>query len=228
MASLGGRNFGHYFITMIPAVTLAACYPFWRVISGFKPAIQSRSSRLGAAIYFIPVLLILAWGVGSIKNVLPTTKYTSNLAAIFENQSTANDLENYILRTTQPEDEVLVWHIHLGIDFIADRKSPSRFLFPLNLFIPPTAGNTRLKEFTDELEAKPPELILVQRVSSIAMPFVDQPIERLCDVYCNPEFTQALAVPQITQQLRRFQEFFLSHYAWETDIYDWKVYRRVP
>jgi hypothetical protein len=227
MASLGGRNLGHYFITMIPAVILAVSYPLWRFIAGLRLAVQSKG-RLGTAIYLIPVLLVLAWAVKFLPSVVPAAKNTGQLAALFKNQSTADDLEKYIDQTTQPQDEVLVWHIHLGINFIADRKSPSRYLFPLNLFIPPTEGNTKLKEYIDELEHKPPELILVQNVSSTHIPFVDEPIESECAVYCSTEFTQALMVPQINQQWHRFQEFFYAHYAWDTAIYDWKVYRLTP
>ena len=228
MASLGGRYFGHYFITMVPAVTIAIGYPIWRVASISRESLKSKGLLLGNAVYMILMISTLVWGGISFVRDLPAGMYTNDVAGIFRGQIPMNELERYIVQTTQPDDEVLVWHIHLGINFVTDRKAPSRFLYPLNLFIPPNEGNTRLKEYVDELEANPPELILVQRVSSLALPFVDEPIDQLCKTYCTPEFVQALEVPQIRQEWLRFQQFFVSHYALDNKIYDWTIYRKLP
>jgi len=228
MASLGGRYFGHYFITMIPAVTLAIAYPIWRVVSISRESLKSIGMQLRNAVYMIMMICTLVWGATSFVRELPPVMYTNNIAGIFRGEIPLNELEQYIVQTTQPDDEVLVWHIHLGINFVTNRTAPSRFLFPLNLFIPPSEGNTRLKEYVDDLEANPPELILVQKVSSLALPFVDEPFDQLCKTYCTPEFVQALEVPMIRQEWLRFQQFFIDHYALDNRIYDWTVYRKLP
>jgi hypothetical protein len=101
-------------------------------------------------------------------------------------------------------------------------------LFPLNLFIPPNAQNTKLKEFVNDLENHPPELILFQKSSSMALPFVDDPVDQLCKTYCTPEFVQALQVPQIRQEWHRFRRFFINNYALDKRIYDWTIYRKLP
>jgi hypothetical protein len=101
-------------------------------------------------------------------------------------------------------------------------------LFPLNLFIPPNEGNTKLLQYVNDLEDRPPELILVQKPNSIAFPFVDEPVDSLCKTYCNPDFEQALKVPQILEEWLRFQQFFNAHYALDNRIYDWTVYRKLP
>ncbi len=227
MASLGGRYFGHYFITMIPSVILAIAYPVWRMISVSSEVIKSKSNLIFTVAYGAPLILAIGLGASLTIRAVPASDYTNNLIAIFQNRSTANELEQYIIQTTQPSDEVLVWHIHTRINFITDRKAPGRILYPLNLFIPPTEGNTRLKEFVDDIEANPPELIVVQKVSSISLPFVDQPIDQECQAYCTVEFVQALEIPQIRQQWIRFREFFIAHYALDNSIYDWNIYRRI-
>jgi len=228
MASLGGRYFGHYFVTMIPAMTLAIAYPIWRVASVSRESEKPIGMLLRNMVYLILMISTLVWGATSLARDLPSAMYTNDVAGIFKGQVYLNDLEQYIVQTTQSDDEVLVWHIHLGINFVTDRKAPSRFLYPLNLFIPPSEGNTRLREYIDDLEDNPPELIVVQRISSLALPFVDQPFDQLCKTYCTPEFVQALEVPQIQQEWLRFQQFFLSHYVLDNRIYDWIVYRKLP
>jgi 4-amino-4-deoxy-L-arabinose transferase-like glycosyltransferase len=227
MASLGGRYFGHYFITMIPAVILTIALPIWKLASVSREAIKSKVVLITSAAYTLLAISSLVWATSSFLRDLPSSEYTQDLAGIFQGKVMLNKLEEYIVQTTQPDDSVLVWHIHLGINFITDRNAPSRFLFPLNLFIPPNENNTKLKEYTDELEAKPPELILVQKVSSISLPFVDQPIDQLCTTYCTPEFVKALEIPQIHQEWLRFQQFFLDNYAFDNKIYDWIVYRKL-
>jgi hypothetical protein len=101
-------------------------------------------------------------------------------------------------------------------------------LYPLNLFIPPSPQNTKLEEYVNELENQPPELIVVQKESSLGLPFVDKPIDELCESSCTPVFEQALKIPQIRQGWLRFQQFFETHYAPDKEIYDWNVYRKLP
>jgi hypothetical protein len=228
MASLGGRYYGHYFITILPAVMLVIAYPIWRVVSTARESLKSKSMLLRNIVYMIVVISIFVWGGTSFVRDLPSAMYTNDVAGIFRGQISVNELDQYIVQTTQPNDEVLVWHIHLGINFVTDRNAPSRFLYPLNLFIPPNAQNTKLQEYINELENHPPELIVVQKVSSLALPFVDEPLDQLCKTSCTPDFIQALEVPQIRQEWLRFQQFFETHYALDKEIYDWSVYRKLP
>ncbi|OGN93055.1 MAG: hypothetical protein A2Y88_10710 [Chloroflexi bacterium RBG_13_48_10] len=226
MASLGGRYFGHYFITMLPAVTVAVAYPIWKVTLVSRESLKTKGGLVRNSIYVVLMITILVWGVASFVYDTPPAVYTKNIAGIVKGQIWLNDLEQYIIQTTNPDDEVLVWHIHLGINFITDRRAPSRFLFPLNLFIPASEQNTKLEQYVDELEENPPELIVIQKVSSLALPFVDEPVDQLCNTYCTPEFEQALNVPQIRQEWLRFQQFFVTHYDLDVKIYDWIVFRK--
>ena len=228
MASLGGRYYGHYFITILPAVILAIAYPIWRVVSFSRESLKSKGTMVRIVVYTIMMISTVVWGVTSMIRDLPPAMYTNDVAGIFKGQIPLNELEQYIVQTTQPDDEVLVWHIHLGINFVTNRKAPSRFLHPLLLFIPPKEGNTKLAQYVNELENHPPELIVVQKVSSLGLPFVNQPVDQLCKTGCYPDFEQALKVPQIHQEWLRFQQFFDNHYAPDTEIYDWIVYRKLP
>jgi 4-amino-4-deoxy-L-arabinose transferase-like glycosyltransferase len=228
MVSLGGNLSGHYFIIMLPAVLVSVAYPIWRGISTTKINLHSTQAKLGQASYIILAIGIFAWGVSSFIQDVPAGEYTGNLTGIFSGKILYNELDQYVKDTTHPDDEVLVWHIHLAINFLTDRKAPSGVLFPLLLFIPPTDQNQKLEGYVNGIEQSPPELILVQKPSSIALPFVDQPIDQLCATYCAPQYEQAMQVPQIRQQWLRFQEYFNSHYALDTRIYDWIVYRWQP
>jgi 4-amino-4-deoxy-L-arabinose transferase-like glycosyltransferase len=152
MASLGGRYYGHYFITLIPAVIVAIAYPVWKVVSVSRESLKSRKALLLNAVYAILAIGSLVWGASSFVRVLPSTVYLNDLTGIFRGQIPLNELEQFIVQSTKPNDEVLVWHIHLGINFITDRRAPSRFLYPLNLFIPPAHRTQNLKNMSMNLK----------------------------------------------------------------------------
>ena len=228
MVSLGGRYLGHYFITMLPAVMITIAYPIYRVVSSLRESLKSKGALLRYATYLIMMVSCLVLGSILLVQDMPSAINQKDIAGIFREQVSFNKLEQYIIQTTKPDDEVLVWHIHLGINFITDRKAPSRFLFPVNLFIPPSDKNTKLEEYIKDLENKPPELILVQKPSSLSVPFVDDPLDSLCRIYCSPEFEQAIKIPQIRQDWLRLQNFFYANYILDTRIYDWTVYRKLP
>jgi 4-amino-4-deoxy-L-arabinose transferase-like glycosyltransferase len=228
MVSLGGSLSGHYFIIMLPAVLVAIAYPLWRGVSTLKMALPSLRAKLGQAVYGILTISIIAWGVSSFIQDIPSSENTSNLGGIFSGKNVYNELDQYVMQSTQPDDKVLVWHIHLGVNFLTNRNAPARVLFPLLLFIPANDQNQKLEEYVDEIEQHPPELILVQNPSSISLPFVNQPIDQLCATYCAPEYERAMKVPQLRQQWLRLQDYFNDHYALDTRIYDWIVYRLQP
>jgi hypothetical protein len=190
--------------------------------------VQAKKILLNHGIFTILAISALAWGMSSLVHDLPSKEYRNNFLGIFSGKVLINNLEQYIIQNTKPEDEVRGWHIHLGINCITDRKAPSRFLFPLNLFIPPSEHNRRLAEYINDLEKQPAKLILVQEPSSISLPFVDQPVDSICNRYCTPEFVRALEIPQIYQEWLRFQQFFNSNYVLDRKIYDWVIYRYSP
>ena len=157
----------------------------------------------------------------------PTPTQLASIKTIFSNKYTLNELEQYIIKTTDPNDRVLVWHVHTGINFITKRKAAARVLFPFNLFIPDWKGNTKLGGFIEELKANPPELILVQKPNSAGLPFIDESLDGLCDTGCMPEITEALNQPVVYAEMKVLQEFFNQNYIFDKHIYDWNIYRLI-
>ena len=158
---------------------------------------------------------------------MPNSSQLATVSSIFSNKYELNDMEKYIIETTGPDDHVLVWHIHTGINFITKRKAAARVLFPFNLFIIDWRGNTKMDGFIQELEANPPELIVVQKSNSIGLPFVDESLEGLCQSGCMPEITEALKQPAIYSEMKVLRDFFNQNYVLDKHIYDWNIYRLI-
>jgi hypothetical protein len=224
LASLGARNFGHYFLTLIPAGATVSAYITWNTIDGIRAAASTRRlpSILAAGWLILFIASFIWFGKAAMQNT-PNANQLASITRIFSNEYELNDVEKYIIETTGSDDRVLIWHVHTGINFLTERKAAARVLFPMNLFI----GNSKMSEFVTQMTTYPPELIVFQKPSSIGMPFVDDNIDEWCKSGCMPEIDTGLKQPAVYDALRRFQEFFQKRYILGRQINDWYIYRLV-
>ena len=227
-ASLGGRNFGHYYLALVPSIATVIAYIFWKTASSLRSVrfeIKSKIvwNTIGMAVLGLAALV---WTGAALVGEAPRAEHLATIPKIFGTSYKLNDLENYVIQNTTRDDPVLVWHIHVGINFITDRRPPQRVLFPANLFVSAETSRSSLSEFLAELEKNPPKLILVQEVSSIGLPFVNVPVEQMCaDQTCMLEFAEALKIPYINADLQKLRQYFLEHYTFDRQIDDWLIYR---
>jgi hypothetical protein len=231
LTSLGGRNFGHYFLTLLPAVTIAIAYIIWKAttfVKGRQYSLRKQSTWLGVGSLVLALGAVLWWASALAQDV-PSTAQLESFPRIFSNQYTLGDIGDYIVANTTPADPVLIWHIHLGIDFTTNRRAPQRILFPAELFIPVDQAQGNLKEFLGQMEQTPPKLIVVQKVSSISLPFVNVPVDQMCpNGACIPELAASIKNPGTIAELEEFRQYFLAHYFLKTQIDDWLIYERLP
>lgn len=228
-ASLGGRNFGHYFLSLVPAVATVIAYIVWKLTTSLQNLSHKRGviSLSLVACWVLLTAGVFLWSGTALRGELPTRGQWESLSSVFNDRYPMGKLEKYVMESTGPEDPVLVWHIHLGINFTTNRRPPQRILFPANIFIPADRAKSNLDEFLVQLEADPPKLILVQEVSSIGMPFVNIPIEEMCLKGCIPGLAEAMQHADVLANLATFRDYFLENYTYDTKIYDWIVYRLV-
>lgn len=223
-ASLGARNFGHYFLTLIPAGATVVAYIIWKTTHGIRSAVSSkRPPSLLSAGWLLLFIASSWWLVNTVIRVAPTAGQLASITQIFRNTYKVNEVEQYIIDTTEPGDRVLVWHIHTRINFIAQRHAAARVLFPMNLFI----GDLKMPEFVTQMTTNPPGLIVVQTPSSIGMPFVDENIDEWCESGCMPEIDAGLKQTAVYESLKEFQKFFQMNCVLDKQIYDWYIYRCV-
>lgn len=228
--SLGGRNLGHYFVSLIPATATAIGYIFWKVILFLRSRqINFKASRTWSGIISVLLgLFSVYWLMIALAGELPSRSQLAGISDIFSRKYEMGPLPKFILANTEPNDPVLVWQIHLFNNFITNRRPPQRVIFPGELFISSGGIKSGLNEFNDELEANPPELIIVQKESSIGLPFVNVPVDQMCPQgECLPEMAAAMKNPDTIMELQKLREFFLDHYKLETQIYDWLIYKRI-
>lgn len=228
--SLGGRNLGHYFISLIPATVTVIGYVFGKAFLFLRTSQKNLLTlRTWSGIASILLgLLSLYWFAIALSGELPTKTQFASIQSIFSGEYEINEIPRYILANTNQDDPVLVWHIALYNNFITGRRPPQRVIFPGEIFIPSGGKKSGLAEFIDEIEENPPKLIIVQKESSIGLPFVNVPVDQMCPKgACLPEMASVMTSPETISELTKFREFFLANYVFDKQIYDWLMYKRI-
>src|SRR5512136_17648 len=63
-----------------------------------------------------------------------------------------SELEQYIIDHSSADDSVLVWAGHPGMNFVTQRRSPTRYIFLLHLFNPVPGAANGFGEFMADLK----------------------------------------------------------------------------
>lgn len=140
LISTSGKNYRHYFMTLLPVFTILAA---WGMDIVFK---RKRWIILGALILSAAVLYPTA-------NALWTLWQPTSEATISE---TVRLIEN----ETQPDDYVLMWGSQTVVNYLSHRLVPTRFVHQKPLFRAGFAGRPLSDELLQDLETHPPALII--------------------------------------------------------------------
>ena len=213
--SISGRNFGHYFVTPLPAMTTAIAFLFAQLGEWL------RGWREKGAWPLVVLALVVGVGAGWLFEVLaketPRSEHLQSLAQLsFQAEYELNSLDRFVVEHSGPEESVLVWGNHPGINFRTGRRYPSRYPFAMHLVTPSPAGVSRFDQFLQDIYQDPPALILAQPESSAGIPFFGQVGADLCP----------LCPPEARQGLEELQAYVDAHYTPVEQIGEWLIYAR--
>ena len=211
-----GKNFGHYLQVILPIMVASVLYLVDIVIRSIHQNTQDRSLLVIAC---SGILIITLAGMLEIvaKDVPSMTELKTFLLTPNPTRYEPNELEQYIIDHSQPSESVLIWGGHPSMNFLTDRRSPTRYIFSQHLFTPTPSGQNGFSEFLHELQVDPPALIVAQPVSSAGLPYFGLPEESICPD-CDPN---------IRQKMIELKYFVESNYKLSTTIWDWDVYERI-
>jgi 4-amino-4-deoxy-L-arabinose transferase-like glycosyltransferase len=202
---LSSRAFGHYYMTLLPALGLALIYGIDRISA-------SRQRMIHAA----GIVILLLWAFSALK-AFPSA---SEISILVDSSRTAQiaPIEQYIIDHTSDTSTVLTWSNYIGINFAANVPFPSKYVFVSQLFdFPPDQMDIRFFEFLAELDQQRPILILIEQVPSTDMPVLSDNGKLLQCRNCTD---------QQMQNLIRVKSYLHDHYALIDKVDGWLVYRR--
>jgi Dolichyl-phosphate-mannose-protein mannosyltransferase len=210
-----GKNFGHYLQVLLPGMVVAMVYLLFFIRQSIQ---QDRLSRI-LQVAVLAAILIISIG-GGLEIVAKEMPSVQELRAFFSSSNPTvyqpNELEQYIIDHSSADDSVLIWAGHPGMNFLTHRRSPTKYIFLLHLFAPTPHSLNGFTEFLNDLVVDPPELIVVQPVSSMGLPYFGASDNALCPS-CNP---------QTLQEMQAFKQYVANNYDLKYSIWDWEVYQR--
>jgi 4-amino-4-deoxy-L-arabinose transferase-like glycosyltransferase len=216
LVSVSGKNFGHYFLTPLPAMTGAWAYLASGIIRSLRPG-RERNIWPSLALSLLAVLSLGWFFKVAVTEAPDKAQLNSFLKQPLSLSYTLNELEQYVSDNSSPAQPVLVWGLHPRINFVTGRRSPSRYAFPLPLLIASAGTGARFDQFMADLQAGPPALILAQPGSSVGIPFFGGDIGSVCQD-CPPE---------VRAGVLELRDFVDTHYTLAKSIWDWQIYKWV-
>jgi 4-amino-4-deoxy-L-arabinose transferase-like glycosyltransferase len=216
LIALGGRNFPHYYMAVLPVFTAAIAYLIEALT---RPIWTWQDMNILAA---IALVLLAVAGLIWIKDAYHVEKPQAGLrlalAGPFFGPLPQSDLAKYILSHTRADDAVLLWADNKSMNFLTGRRSPSRYLYPEHLFQPKSGPVSRFDQFLQDLHRDPPALILVPSTPNPSAPFINAPDDALCPG----------CIPAAAEGMQLFKAFVNANYRPVAPFGSYMVYVRIP
>ncbi len=154
-SSLSGNNFAHYFMALLPSLTLLIAFLIRALLDLFTQATSQPVRYAFLAVLLIP---IFAQGIYETADRIGP-RGDRQLEAVID----------YVKTHTRPEDYVLQWGIVPQVNLLSGRDAPSRYFFPDPLFVDGYSGAVQTSELLRDLQAHPPVLIVNEGIARLPL-----------------------------------------------------------
>ena len=194
MISLSGNNFGHYFMSAFPSITVLSAFFFWTLFSNPD---RYQAVILTAALT-LPVL------ISGISSIFQNTRMDEN--------STTKIIAAYVQEVTQPGDPVFFWSNTVSTYIVSERLSPSIYFFTDPLFLKGYTNRIHTEPFLEQLQANPPKIIVVEIDTHHPFIYLDDPAQ--CSQLRDMDFASQVADTQFHSNRLFIPEGMPDVYAW--------------
>ncbi len=189
LLNISSRSFPHYFILLLPTLTILAGFAIHRINAAITP---TNFHTFGRTLLIALVLTL------TLKFLL--VDYVEEIRAI--RQRGENSVVSFIQDFTSPNDFVLIWGAEASINFLAERQSPTRFVYQYPLYQDNYTNEDLILEFINDVINNKPRLII--------------------DSY-NPR-TPLYDFPIQSQRINQYIEQVKANYQLMKTIGSWAVY----
>jgi hypothetical protein len=148
LSALSGSNFAHYFMALLPALTLLTAFLIHSILGLFNPQAGQPIRYAWLLVFLLPVF---------VPGILETE---DRIGPRGDRQVEA--VVQYVLENTRPGDTVFQWGIVPQVNLLSGRDSPSRYFLPSHLFVDGLSGKEQTGELLADFQANPPTLIVDQ------------------------------------------------------------------
>ena len=162
LISLPGRQFDHYYLAILPVLTILIGF-FVHVVVKNLPipvSLVSTGLLLITSLYYVPDV----WGDLYLERYIEKYRSENGITTYHE---WYRDVTEYIHKRTDPDDLILVTTFNPLLYTLSDRGAPSRFFY---ISLPGKNGlrNSDVDEFISDVKQKSPSFIIDKRSSNIS------------------------------------------------------------
>lgn len=200
LSNLSGRNFTHYYISWTLAVAVYCAFvfaEFWQFTFSVS-SLESWSEYLGASVSAVLIVVLFVISPSS------TTRYAETINRLFNRPDTmeyVDPISAYIQENTQSDDLVLTWYPEMGVNFMAGRMSPVKYLY-YPLFLEGSLTEEIESTYIADLTINQPELILDCSRSVDAIPSLDPATRK--EQYSTPGIKRKMYIHPGMEQIFSF------------------------
>ncbi|MCZ7543616.1 MAG: hypothetical protein M5R40_08820 [Anaerolineae bacterium] len=146
LSALSGFPFPHYFTALLPTCAVLAGFVAYSLASG-----EGRERAVGRALVVVALVaaMILPLWQGVTMVTTPSSEAAQDRAVV-----------EYVTRATGEDDTVLIWGAVSKLNYMAHRRSPTRYHYQYPLYMPGYQTAPMVAQFLAEIEANRPALII--------------------------------------------------------------------
>jgi|LFRM01.1.fsa_nt_gb hypothetical protein len=167
LASSGGRNYGHYYMTLLPVLSILFATLIWYIFKCFKSEYKIKLMNYcldGVKILVIVILLPM------VLYFFITTSF-SVAGNIYSQNHDEHEIVSYIKENSLVSDTVLFWGAETSLNVMSNRNAPTRYVYQYPLFTHGYAKQSMMDEFLQDLKSTPPKYIIdTSSTNSIVIP----------------------------------------------------------
>ncbi|MGH9174339.1 MAG: hypothetical protein ACRD1H_08270, partial [Vicinamibacterales bacterium] len=164
--ALSNREHAHYYISWLPALAILSAYGLGRMRRDERPEWSGVSARPAS----VRILLVVVIVCGIVPGWTLVEQLQAGVTGRLDPQV---ELAGWIRDETEPDDTVLVWGNRSGFNLLADRRSPSNYVYQLPLVLHGYRSDARTEAFLDDLRDEPPVLIIDATAWNTVIPPLD-------------------------------------------------------
>ncbi|MEB2287043.1 MAG: glycosyltransferase family 39 protein [Anaerolineae bacterium] len=168
LTSLSGRTYSHYFLAWLPIASIMATF----VLRVLLSPNQDNKSSFSSVPKKVKKVLSACLIIGMVTPPL-AQRYFEVTRHILDNSSPPSPVISFIRNNTEEGDYVLMWGAETVYNFLAERQSPTRFVYQYPLYMKGYQSEEQINEFFNDLIRNCPNLIIDSSPSNNSIPPLD-------------------------------------------------------
>jgi len=152
LISLSGRTYAHYYMTVLPVLSIFAGVTFWVI---FSSHLFDDISHLARYLLIAGVVAVILWAsYAQYRNTILSFRGLINKQAYIVSKIQSN---------TSPEDRILLWGAETSVNYFSRRVSPTRFVYQYPLYTRGYVNEQMIIEFLDSVIRMHPKWLIDTR-----------------------------------------------------------------